>query len=86
MSSSTNSRICHMGSQSSNVSDVGLSESNDGPMMPIHDFRCQSCNRMIEIRLGFDEVSMEKCCGILMEKVIAPIPAIFKGTGWGKDK
>jgi predicted nucleic acid-binding Zn ribbon protein len=41
---------------------------------------------MIEIRLGFDEVSMEKCCGVMMEKVIRPIPAIFKGTGWGKDK
>jgi predicted nucleic acid-binding Zn ribbon protein len=75
-----------MASQSSSVLAVGLSESNDGPMMPIHDFRCQSCNRVIEIRLGFDEVSMEKCCGVMMEKVITPIPAIFKGTGWGKDK
>jgi predicted nucleic acid-binding Zn ribbon protein len=75
-----------MAFQLSSVLAVGLSESNDGPMMPIHDFRCQSCNRVIEIRLGFDEVSIEKCCGVMMEKVITPIPAIFKGTGWGKDK
>ena len=75
-----------MGSQSLSVLDVELLESNDGPTMPMHDFKCQSCNRMMEIRLGFDEVSMEKCCGILMEKVITPIPAIFKGTGWCKDK
>ena len=75
-----------MGSRSSSVSDVGLLESKGGPTMPMHDLKCQSCNRMVEIRLGFDEVSMEKCCGILMEKVITPIPAIFKGTGWGKDK
>jgi predicted nucleic acid-binding Zn ribbon protein len=75
-----------MGFQSLSALDVGLLESNDGPTMPMHDFRCQSCNRMIEIRLGFDEVSMEKCCGVMMEKIITPIPAIFKGTGWGKDK
>jgi putative FmdB family regulatory protein len=65
---------------------VGPWALNDGPMMPIHDFRCQSCNRTVEIKLGFDEVSTEKCCGVLMEKVFMAIPAIFKGTGWGKDK
>jgi putative FmdB family regulatory protein len=54
--------------------------------MPMHDFKCLSCNRTTEIRLGFDEVSTEKCCGVMMEKVITAIPAIFKGTGWGKDK
>jgi putative FmdB family regulatory protein len=65
---------------------VGLWALNDGPTMPMHDFKCQSCNRTIEIRLKFNEVSMEKCCEVMMEKLITPIPAIFKGTGWGKDK
>jgi putative FmdB family regulatory protein len=55
--------------------------------MPAYDYRCPKCNIQNEITHGWHDRPIIPCtyCNEPMVKVIAPIPAVFKGTGWGKD-
>ena len=55
--------------------------------MPAYDYRCPKCLIQNEITHGWHDRPMIPCtyCNEPMVKVINPIAAHFKGTGWGKD-
>lgn len=53
--------------------------------MPAYDFKCESCNSIVEIQRAFDEESSPMCtaCNKTMTRVWQATPAHFKGGGWG---
>ncbi len=55
--------------------------------LPAYDYRCDKCNLSQEVTHGFNDRPVVPCsyCNRAMTKVIAAIPAVFKGKGWGKD-
>ena len=55
--------------------------------MPIYEFRCDTDKTKVEIQQGFHDNTIPNCplCGKEMRKVISATPAIFRGTGWGKQ-
>ena len=55
--------------------------------MPVYEFRCDKCDRIQDVALGFDAPKEVVCegCSKPMFRVWTATPTHFKGTGWGKD-
>ena len=59
-----------------------------GLSMPIYEFRCDDCEHIQDVVLGFDapkEVFCEKC-NKQMFRVWTANPAHFKGDGWASKE
>lgn len=55
--------------------------------MPIYDYVCIVCGQAQELEHAMSAVGNPVLhCSTPMIRVFAATPAIFKGTGWGKDK
>ena len=57
--------------------------------MPIYDYKCPQCGWKIAQKRSIDDATPAPTCGdclVVMDKVYSPIPAHFKGEGWGKSK
>ena len=52
--------------------------------MPIYEYRCDSCNTVIEKRQRFSDPPLVECeaCHGPLEKLISAPGLHFKGTGW----
>lgn len=53
--------------------------------MPTYDFKCNPCEKTVEVRMSFDEKEIPKCetCREPMNRVYSvPGAVIFKGDGW----
>lgn len=52
--------------------------------MPLYDYRCIVCGKVIEVRHGFSERFSEACaaCGGALQRVFNPAPIVFKGSGF----
>lgn len=52
--------------------------------MPIYEYRCQECERVIEVIQKFSDEPLTKCesCGGKLEKLLSPPGLQFKGSGW----
>ncbi len=52
--------------------------------MPLYDYQCSQCRKVLEVRHGFDERYEQPCdaCGGALVRVIGPAPIIFKGSGF----
>jgi putative FmdB family regulatory protein len=52
--------------------------------MPLYDYKCAQCQKVIEVRHGFNDSYAEPCdaCGAALKRVINPAPIIFKGSGF----
>jgi len=52
--------------------------------MPLYDYACTKCERVHEIRHGFDETHERVCeaCGSPLRRVFNPAPVLFKGSGF----
>jgi putative FmdB family regulatory protein len=54
--------------------------------MPTYDYTCRVCDHTSEVTRSFITEDPEpQHCGQDMKRIYAATPAIFKGTGWGKD-
>lgn len=61
------------------------SNSKERGAMPTYLFECE-CGKVTERQIRLDEGITYTCeCGKEARRVYTVIPAIFKGTGWGKD-
>ena len=55
--------------------------------MPLYDYECFLCGEIQEIDHPMSAVGNPILhCSTPMNRVLVPTPAIFKGSGWGKDK
>ena len=54
--------------------------------MPIYDYVCGTCGRIMEVVHGFNEAGPAECpeCGGPMTKAFAAPVIHFKGSGWAK--
>lgn len=54
--------------------------------MPTYDYKCQ-CGVTYQVVRSFDAAEeLPYCpCGGIPKRVYQATPAIFRGTGWGKD-
>ncbi len=52
--------------------------------MPIYEYRCKQCNRIIEVLQKINSKPLTKCleCGGEVEKIISVSSFQFKGNGW----
>ncbi len=52
--------------------------------MPIYEYRCESCDTIIEKRQKFSDPPLTNCekCGGPLERLISAPGLQFKGTGW----
>lgn len=52
--------------------------------MPIYEYRCKSCDVVIEKRQKFSDPLLTNCaqCGGPLERLISAPGLRFKGTGW----
>lgn len=52
--------------------------------MPLYDYRCAACGKIVEVRHGFDETHAGRCpsCGGELKRVFNPAPIVFKGSGF----
>ncbi len=52
--------------------------------MPLYDYACTDCGRVIEVRHGFNESHADPCpaCGSPMRRVFSAAPIVFKGSGF----
>ncbi len=52
--------------------------------MPIYEYRCNSCDSVIEIIQKFSDAPLTQCrnCGGTLERLISPPGLQFKGSGW----
>lgn len=56
--------------------------------MPTYEYYCDECDTEIQIAKSFDDAERaEQCavCRVVLRRVYTAPPAIFRGTGWGKD-
>jgi putative FmdB family regulatory protein len=55
--------------------------------MPIYEFACQKCGKLVEQMLKLDQRGPRKCahCGGRMKRVISRTSFQLKGGGWYKD-
>jgi putative FmdB family regulatory protein len=55
--------------------------------MPIYEFACQKCGKLVEEMLKVDQRGPSKCahCGGRMKRVISRTSFQLKGGGWYKD-
>ena len=56
--------------------------------MPIYEFKCDKCDGITDVALGFDEPKDVLCvnCGLKMWRVWTATPAHFKGEGWASKE
>lgn len=54
--------------------------------MPLYDYRCKECDRVVEVMHGIHESGPETCetCGGAMRKLLSTPAIHFKGSGWAK--
>jgi putative FmdB family regulatory protein len=54
--------------------------------MPLYTFKCEQCNRRVEIRRAakdlHDSYGCDECGGAMKRQVKPPAKAIFKGKHW----
>ena len=52
--------------------------------MPLYDYECSQCHKVVEVRHGFDETHTQPCpdCGGELRRVFNPAPILFKGSGF----
>lgn len=54
--------------------------------MPIYDFKCEACNKTVEVRMKISEPAPEVCqsCGEakLKKQIASGTSYILKGSGW----
>ncbi len=52
--------------------------------MPIYEYRCDSCDTVVEKRQKFSEPLLTECetCGGPLRKLLSAPSLQFKGTGW----
>lgn len=51
--------------------------------MPLYDYQCSNCQKVREIRHGFNDTYAEPCeCGGELKRVFNPAPIVFKGSGF----
>lgn len=52
--------------------------------MPLYDYQCSKCQKVTEVRHGFDDTYAEPCkaCGGPLSRVFNPAPILFKGSGF----
>ncbi|MDQ2866568.1 MAG: FmdB family transcriptional regulator [Candidatus Eremiobacteraeota bacterium] len=52
--------------------------------MPLYDYRCSACGKIIEVRHGFNDAHAEACpeCGGALKRVFNAAPIVFKGSGF----
>lgn len=52
--------------------------------MPLYDYKCAKCQKVTEVRHGFDATYTEPCaaCGGELQRVFNPAPIVFKGSGF----
>ncbi len=54
--------------------------------MPLYDFKCKDCGHKEEIFVKLDEKDPNCAkCNKKMDKIIASVPFILKGSGWASD-
>jgi len=53
--------------------------------MPSYDYKCDTCETVVEVQRSFDEEGSPTCvaCNTTMSRVWNATPAHFKGGGWG---
>lgn len=57
--------------------------------MPVYEFGCSQCGHVTALQCSItDTKPAPKCmkCDVLMRRTYDAPAAIFRGTGWGKDK
>ena len=52
--------------------------------MPIYEYRCKSCGKVIEVIQQFSDRPLRKCrsCSGRLEKLISRTSFLLKGGGW----
>lgn len=52
--------------------------------MPLYDYKCVQCGKVIEVRHGFDDGHDAPCptCGGELKRVFSAAPIVFKGSGF----
>ena len=52
--------------------------------MPLYEYRCQSCNEVLEVLQKVSDRARRKCpsCAGRLEKMVSPSGFRLKGTGW----
>ena len=52
--------------------------------MPIYEYECQKCKRVIEVRQSFSDDPLTRCeeCSGDLHKLFSPPAIIFKGKGF----
>ncbi len=52
--------------------------------MPLYEYRCHSCDEVIEVLQKFSDDPLSTCssCGGGLERLISPPGLHFKGSGW----
>ncbi len=52
--------------------------------MPLYEYRCESCDQVIEVLQKFSDEPLKECrtCGGKLERLLSPPGLQFKGTGW----
>ncbi len=52
--------------------------------MPIYEYRCDSCDTVLEKRQKFSDPLLTECetCGGSLQKLLSAPSLQFKGTGW----
>jgi putative FmdB family regulatory protein len=55
--------------------------------MPIYEYKCKKCNKVVEIIKNINSDTKENCivCGKEMTKLISLSSFHLKGSGWYKD-
>jgi putative FmdB family regulatory protein len=52
--------------------------------VPLYDYQCKQCQKVTEVRHGFNEVHGQPCpaCGGELARVFNPAGIVFKGSGF----
>ncbi len=52
--------------------------------MPLYDYLCKQCEKVTEVRHGFQDVYAQPCpqCGGTLSRVFNPAGIVFKGSGF----
>ncbi len=52
--------------------------------MPLYEYRCKKCGRVVEKIQKFSDPPLTKCehCGGKLERLLSPPAIQFKGAGW----
>jgi putative FmdB family regulatory protein len=55
--------------------------------MPIYEYKCQSCEKLIEVIQQMSDKPLKKCetCGGSLEKLLSRTGFVLKGGGWYAD-